>query len=567
MSRIEKYLYAMRWPLVVMTGALMLLLMWWILPPELGGAAGLLGVIGFLAIGPTAYVIYYLLALNYVAVLLITPRQLFPQGSPIGPRLAYHKPPQRRAILTAALMAAALSTGFVITLFESMNLWATLIYNSEFTTLETHLFRAGPGLAVALCAWAIWIAVLTRFWRHGNRYEQLSIMLWRLSYAAMLLLIFAALVHFWAIKQHPFLLQQALGSYTGLVLGMTVLIWTSNVWVIRLFFLPAYHQAVKLKQAMADDTPKRGRMSYTFRFIFFFRRLVFVITALIMAIILWLLVTDILIRVPIGAKALKLLELWTGYWLLPEHGIRGILGFYPATRIAHLGMSAVGLMSFVVSQMLFELPLRNYIHHLTHRGRLPWINAIGLAGPLAMLTVGAASLVLEYMGRWSQYVVAAGGVSDRRYFGMIFQPTFWIALPILIGSYFFWLLLIRSIKLPGTFFFQRTQFLYGIFVAATIELFIAGMIQSVSYGFGGSYFDRGTYTSICASGAVALWTLLPALRLTYAGQDYLAITAPILVPASPLTHAEAATNALLANSPAVAVTPPSVVDDKLTPQI
>lgn len=533
MSRIDQLLYTLRWSLVILTGLMMLALIWWVFPPELGGAAGLLGVIGFLAVGPTAYVIYYLLALNYVAVLLITLRQLFPQGSLIGLRLAHDMPPQRRAVLTTSLMAAALCTGFVITGFESQNLWSTLIFNAEFTTLETHLFRAGPGMAVALFAWAIWITVLGRFWRAGNRYEQISIALTRLALTAMLLVIFAALVHGTGIKRHPELQHQALGSYTGLVLGMTVLIWICNVWAIRLFFLPAYHKAVELKQSLADDKRKHGHMSNTFRFIYFMRRLVFVGTALAMGAILWALVTDILIRVPVGSIALKHLEVWTGYWLIPDHGIRGILGFYPATRIAHLGMSVFGLSLFLISQILFELPLRNYLHSLTQKGRLSWLNAIGLAVPLAGLSVGAASLILEYMGMWGQYTIDAGSASSRRYFGIIFQPTFWIALPVLIGSYIFWLTMLRTIKLPGTMFFQRTQILYAIFVTATIELFIAGMIQSVSYGYGGAFYDKGTFTSICTSGAVTLWVLLPALRLTYAGQEYMAITSPIHDPAIP----------------------------------
>lgn len=533
MNRIERCLHALRWPIVILAVLLMLMLTWWVMPVELGGAAGLFGVIGFLSVGPMAYIIYYLLALNYVAVLIITLRQLLPQGNPIGPRLAYNSPPQRRAVLTVSLMCAGLSTGFLITAFESLNLWVTFIYAKEFTTPETHLFRAGPGMAVALIAWACWLGVLTKFWQNGNRNEQISKALSRLTLMAMLLLIFAGLAHGVSMNNHPMVPHQALGSYTGLVFGLTVLIWCFNVWAIRLFFLPAYHKAVALKQSLADDTRKRGKTSYAFKFIFFMRRLVFVATALIMGVILWALVTDVLVRVPVGAGALKNLESWTHYWLMPDHGIRGIFGFYPATKLAHLGMSAFGLLLFVGSQILFELPLHNYLQKLTSKGRLSWANAIGLATPLAGLTVGAASLILEYMGKWSQYTIDAGMVSDRRYFGIIFQPTFWIALPIFVGSYIFWLILIRVVRLPGTFFFQRAQILYALFVAATIELFISGMIQSVSYGYGGAFYDKGTFTSICTAGAITLWTLLPALRLTYAGQDYMAIVNPIHPPHVP----------------------------------
>lgn len=545
MGRTEKMLYASRWPLSVLAGLLMLTLAWWVLPPELGGAAGLLGVIGFLSVGPTAYVLYYLLALNYIAVLLISLRQIFPQGQPIGPRLAYASPPQRRAIFTAALMCAALSTGYVVTIFEWGDLWVLYIFSSEFTTLETHLFRAGPGMAIALLAWAIWIAVLSRYWHRGSRFEQISTILWRLALAAMILLILAAAVHGIALRRHPQVQHQALGSYTGLVLGMTVLIWTFLVWSIRLFFLHAHRSAVQLKLSHADDTRVHGHMSYTFRFIFFVRRFVFLATAITMGVVLWMLVTDILVRVPIGLLALRHLELWTGYLLLPDHGIRGILGFYPATKSAHLFMSVFGLSVFLASQILFEIPLHRYMRHLTQKGRLSWVNAIGLALPLSGLSVGATALVLESMDKWSHYVVAAGSVTDRRFFGIIFQPTFWIAMPVLIGSFIFWLILLRVVKLPGTFFFQRAQLLYTLFVAATIELFVAGMIQTVSYGYGGAFYDRGTYTSICTSAAVTLWTLLPALRLTYAGQDYMAITNPIHIAklsaaASPSSHIEPA---------------------------
>ena len=61
-----------------------------------------------------------------------------------------------------------------------------------------------------------------------------------------------------------------------------------------------------------------------------------------------------------------------------------------------------------------------------------------------------------------------------------------------------------------------------------IWLFIAGMIQSVSYGYGGQFYNRGTYTTICLAAAVTLWTFIPALRLIYSGQDYAILTQPMM---------------------------------------
>lgn len=528
MTRLDHISYLMRWPLWVISVLLFACLAWWVLPPELGGAAGLVGVIGFLPVSFEGIVTYYLLSLNYLVIGAFTIRYMFPMRKPLGQRLARHSPPSRPLILTVSLMGGALTTGLVLTFLEWMDNWSSIIFSDEFTTLDTHFFRTGPGMAVALISWAIWIAILTSRWTQGDRYTQIAHALARLSLGAMVLLMFAAYVQNLTMQRDPQAAHQMLGSYTGLMLGVSVLIWTICVAAARIYFLPAYHAAAALQHAAVDDTIIRGRMSVTFRLIYMSRKIAFAVVMLIMAVVLWLIVTDILVRVPIGSLTLRHLSIWTGHWLLPDHGIRGIMGLYPASRIMHLLMSVIGLFFFILSQSLFELPLRGYLQNLTQHGRLRWANAIGLAMPVSGLVLGAAAILLEHLGLWSQYIVLAGGVGDRQVMGLIVQPTFWISLPVLVGSFLVLAPVFRFMPLRSTRYQQRAQILFTLFVVATLELFLAGMIQSVSYGYGGQFYNRGTYTTICIGAAVTMWTFIPALRLIYAGQDYAILTQPLV---------------------------------------
>jgi hypothetical protein len=311
------------------------------------------------------------------------------------------------------------------------------------------------------------------------------------------------------------------------VLGLTVLVWSLMVASIRHFFIADYHQA-RIAQHRWEDRPRpRGRMSLTFRLVYMCRQLAFTVVALTLAVVLWLMFTDIFIRIPLGSMTLRHIWLSSGYWLLPEHGIRGMFGFYPASRLMHLMMTLVGVTLFLLSQYLFDRPWRGSLQSLTTVGRFSWANAAGIAIPAAGLTGGALAMAMEKIGRWSHVITAAGPVSSRRHFDIIFEPTFWIAMPVLIISFIFWMCLMRWLPLRGHLFYRRSQVLFTLFVVATTELFLAGMIQSISYGYGGQYWNRGTFTTMCVGASVTLWTCIPALRLIYAGQDYLALTAQI----------------------------------------
>lgn len=527
MRRVDAILYRLRWPEVILSSLLMLGLIWWVLPTELFGAAGLVGVIGFLPVSFVGHVVYYLLALNFVTILLLAVRYMFPPAAPVAIHLAREQPASRSMVLTTGMMIGALLTGAALSIFEVLDIWANIVYSSEFTTMETHLFRAGPGMAIAMIGWAGSIVLLQRYWRRGDTMTQLALASQRLAIAAMLLLILAAIVHNHALKRDPDMIHQALGSYTGLVLGLTVLIWSLLVASVRHFFIADYHQARIAQQQWEDKPRPRGKMSLTFKLVYMCRQLAFAVISLTLAVVLWLMFTDIFIRIPMGSMTLRHLSITSGYWLLPEHGIRGMFGFYPASKLMHLMMSLFGVTLFLLSQYLFEKPWRSSLQSLTTAGRFSWANAAGIAIPAAGLTGGALAMAMEKIGRWSHAITAAGPVSDRRHFDIIFEPTFWIAMPVLVISFVFWMCLMRRLPLTGHLFYRRSQVLFTLFVVATTELFLAGMIQSISYGYGGQYWNRGTFTTMCVGASVTLWTCIPALRLIYAGQDYLALTAQI----------------------------------------
>ena len=237
MTRTQSLGGRLRW-LILVIGVLYLAAGIWclfapLIVPLLQGGAGLLGTpavpLMFLVeldLYEQDEVYYYLDVLLYLGVFLVTQWLfLFPRrGWTI--QLQQSRRPMLVSIIGAALMAMLLTVGAVATLLEIPNWWEeiTPIKNDEFLP---HLWQIMAWL------WCLWAVIFYCYWRKGNRQTQLSRMTRGLIAGSILELIVATPVHIWAVRERD--CYFARGSYTGLVFGGTVLLWTLGPDIVLLF--------------------------------------------------------------------------------------------------------------------------------------------------------------------------------------------------------------------------------------------------------------------------------------------------------------------------------------------
>lgn len=133
--------------------------------------------------------------------------------------------PMTLAILAAAMMAMFLTLGLLATLLECLQWWG------EWT--HEHVWMMWTGMAVV---WAVWAVVFAKYWRDGDRYTQLSRMIRGLLAGSVLNVIVATPVHSLSAKD----CYCARGSYTGLILGGTVIFWLFGPGIVLLFLREKY---------------------------------------------------------------------------------------------------------------------------------------------------------------------------------------------------------------------------------------------------------------------------------------------------------------------------------------
>lgn len=203
---------------------------WELLPSDPRTGAGLLGVIGFYCQELWAY---WLVVAGYFGLFLGT-QWLFlsPQGN-WRVRLGQTGRPLRRSVVVAAFWAAVLSVGLCATVAEVARVWQKLAFRED--SIEQP--RYWPALVALAASWTIWAAVFFAYWRRGDRMTQLQRMLRGLLAGSILELLIAAPVHAWALRsadgeEECYCVR---GSYTGLVLGGTVLLWTFGPGLVLLF--------------------------------------------------------------------------------------------------------------------------------------------------------------------------------------------------------------------------------------------------------------------------------------------------------------------------------------------
>jgi hypothetical protein len=206
---------------------------WEIFPGDIKPGAGLLGVMGFWCTEGN----YAIWAAGYLGIFLIT--QWFflgPRGS-WRVRLSAGGRPLRLSILCAALMAALLTVGLLAVLDETTGVWHTLAFAApsdgvkDSDGLEPLIWPVATALGISWLAWAIIFFV---YWRRGNQADPLGGMLRALMGGSILELLIATPVHVLVLRSNDKCYCER-GSYTGLVLGGTVLLWTFGPGLVLLF--------------------------------------------------------------------------------------------------------------------------------------------------------------------------------------------------------------------------------------------------------------------------------------------------------------------------------------------
>jgi hypothetical protein len=139
--------------------------------------------------------------------------------------------PMRTAVVAAGFLAMMLTVGAIATLLELTDLWNEVVDNGWYVP------------AAAAVVWLVWAVVFFAYWRRGTRFEQLRRMAKGLIAGSVLELLVAAGVYAW--KPDTDDCWCARGSYTGLVLSATVMIWAFGPGLIFLFLREARYSRAK----------------------------------------------------------------------------------------------------------------------------------------------------------------------------------------------------------------------------------------------------------------------------------------------------------------------------------
>ncbi len=150
----------------------------------------------------------------YLGVFLVTQWAFLRPRRRWGVRLARKGRPMKSALAAAAVMGMLLSVGLVATLLELVDWWESILEHS----------LGIWGLWAAMAAiWALWVVVFLVYWRRGDRYTQLSRMVRGLIAGSVLELMVAIPVQATSSSSDKCYCQH--GSYSGVVFGVTVLLW------------------------------------------------------------------------------------------------------------------------------------------------------------------------------------------------------------------------------------------------------------------------------------------------------------------------------------------------------
>lgn len=144
--------------------------------------------------------------------------------------------PLSTSILVAALAAALLSIGLLASITQWTGTWVRIVGNPQTNDYNQIDLRYWPVLIAVAVSWLIWSVLFALYWKSANRSTQFSRMLRGLFAGSILELLVSTPVHVAVLRnKDDSECYCATGSYTGLVLGGTVLLWTFGPGLALLF--------------------------------------------------------------------------------------------------------------------------------------------------------------------------------------------------------------------------------------------------------------------------------------------------------------------------------------------
>lgn len=162
----------------------------------------------------------------------------------IALRLTETGRPLKGAAIAAGLMGSLLTVGLVATLLEIPNWWESM---GSFSLI-------GSWVAIAVL-WIVWGVIFAVFWKAGDEYTRLTRIIRGLLAGSVLELLVAAPVQAMVVSQKREC-YCARGSYTGLVLGGTVILWLFGPGIV-LLFLREKHRRERFLKVEAPETCDR----------------------------------------------------------------------------------------------------------------------------------------------------------------------------------------------------------------------------------------------------------------------------------------------------------------------
>ncbi len=140
--------------------------------------------------------------------------------------------PLKSSAFAAGFFASLLTVGGIATILEIPNWWSSSSFDYPFFGLAFYAL---------FILWLIWAVVFYFYRRTGDRYNRLTRIIRGLIAGSILELIVAAPIQAMTYQRDN--CYCARGSYTGLVLAGTVLVWTFGPGVILLFMREKYRHA------------------------------------------------------------------------------------------------------------------------------------------------------------------------------------------------------------------------------------------------------------------------------------------------------------------------------------
>ncbi len=264
-------------------------------------------------------------------------------------------------------------------------------------------------------------------------------------------------------------------------------------------------------------------------------------TLLITAGGLWLVAADVLIQTTFGIHLFGEVYSLTGFWPMVEHTLRGVLGINPVSLGANVLVLGLAISIYVATQYVFLGAGDGWRKRLAGPAQLPAKSVASAALIFALLTVAIVAMAGETTGFWYAPVLTgaaqAAAPSNPAMVtyeslpgvrGLKFSNHFWLNLAVLAVAWPMWFGLCRVYLArierrwqEADRFWATGGLTYWLFVASGVILLMSGLLQSMTVGFDGAFWQSGTYTAMAVAAGCLLWTGGPISALLFVSQKHL----------------------------------------------